>query len=448
MVIADFEYNYINPSSVKQSDNNTSFLLSHCTEIDENKIIPCFFYGNLTNPFIAAKCFSTIAKTVRSHFAIKPGTLSSLRDPIVSVGSEQLRFEAFSSCNSVYARIDFLSDGIDGDFVASGCTNVDFNDNTVKAFNNVTRSEKLLLGIGSKDVHIITEKQIEVEKKVSLPTRWIKGLGNVQIYLSQMEKMYELNQLQTIQLFQGLPKMPTKSDYFIINRGRVQFSPIGFGNSVRIGGVHRLRLFEGLLPYIKSLSIYREVDEQCTAIVLHFDSIQLLFVFSASVYRGFSGEGKILEKLNKGIPKEWIVGINSLCKTNELFNPTLLSIENNIDIQIMDTLQALLSSIGLLGYDIELRQHFYRRLPFKLQRLLSLNPRLQNAQKLLTNDDVEIVINDNYKIEANVKGSKDVYHKVYIQNNIARCTCSWYTNNQNQRGLCKHVLAVKILLEN
>ena len=49
---------------------------------------------------------------------------------------------------------------------------------------------------------------------------------------------------------------------------------------------------------------------------------------------------------------------------------------------------------------------------------------------------------DNY-IEARVKGS-DVFHKVIIEGDKARCTCNWFTNHQGKRGLCKHILAVKM----
>ena len=122
----------------------------------------------------------------------------------------------------------------------------------------------------------------------------------------------------------------------------------------------------------------------------------------------------------------------------------MLSIENDIEFSTTDSLNASLSSMGLLGFDLHARQHFYRRLPFKTERILSYNPRLKNAKNLLNNDDVEILIRNADHIEAKVKGS-GVFHKVIIDNENARCTCDWYTKYQGKRGICKHVLAVKIL---
>ncbi|MFZ0599628.1 MAG: SWIM zinc finger family protein, partial [Flavobacterium sp.] len=70
-------------------------------------------------------------------------------------------------------------------------------------------------------------------------------------------------------------------------------------------------------------------------------------------------------------------------------------------------------------------------------------PRLKNAKKLIDNEDIEIVEKRANYIEAKVKGS-GVLHKVIIDNNSQRCTCDWFTAYQGKRGICKHILAVKM----
>lgn len=101
----DFVYNYSQPSYCLQENNGKIFSFSHSTEIEEDKNTPCFFYGNIINSYIAARCLSALAKTVGSHFALTPAQIARLRDPIISVGAGELHFEAFSSCNSVYVTI-------------------------------------------------------------------------------------------------------------------------------------------------------------------------------------------------------------------------------------------------------------------------------------------------------------------------------------------------------
>jgi len=402
----------------------------------------------IKNSFVASKCLSVLAITVSSHFALTPGQVAHLRDPIVSVGNQELHFEAFSSCNSVYSRIKILRDGTAGEFLHSGCTNIDLNDETIRALNTVSKSEKLILGIGSKEVTFITERDKSIEKKVKLPNRWIKGLGNVQLYLSEMELAYKLTKIQALHLFKSLPKAPVKSSYYL-NRivNNFTFSPVRKSDSIEIGGIHRLNLLSNLILLSNSLFIYSNGNQQSFALVLDFKDIQMTFLFSNSVYRGFSGEGKHLGRLTQKIPNELISGFNKIFKTNEVFNATLIGIENDIDFNINNDIQSFLSSIGLLGFNLLDNNHFYRRLPFKTERLLNFNPRLKNARKIITNKEVSIVERTTNQLKAKVKGSGGIYHIVLKTENTYQCTCNWYTNNQNNRGVCKHILAVMIVLE-
>lgn len=444
----EFIYQYKNPSHFFQVENNKIFSFSHNTEIDEDNDKPCFFYGNIINSYLASRCLNVLANTVNAHFALTPGQIAKLKDPIVSVGAGELHFEAFSSCNSVYARVNILKNGIDGEFLHSGTTNIDFNNQTIRAFNNVQQSEKLLIGVGSKDVHVITEKHKTIEKKVSLPNRWIKGLGNVKVFLSEMEFAFQLTKFEALQLFKSLPNTPTKSEYYLTKTGlNYSFLPIEKQNSIKVGGIHRLNLIQKLILSIESLLIYRHKTQQSFSLILNFKNIQMTYLFSNSVYRGFSGEGRLLEDLTKSISSNLINGMNKFFKTNEVFNPTLISVESGIDLGIMNNLQSNLSGIGLLGYNLFDNNYFYRKLPFKLERLISFNPRLKSAKKLVENDEIIILEKTKTLIKAIVKGSTDIYHTVIKINDIYQCTCNWYTNNENNRGVCKHILAVKIALE-
>jgi hypothetical protein len=441
--MTDLEYNYKGISTYSKTKGINNLVLAHQTEIEEINNIPCFFWGSLTDPYVTAKCWTTIAKVVRSSFAIFP---PSLRDPIVSAGSERLRFEGFSSCNGVYVRLDMKPEAIDGEFIASGTTNVDFNDPMLNALNAIQKNEKVTLAVGQQDVQVITSKTKVIEKKVTLPLRWIKGLTSVQLYLADMDLKFELNKIQTIQLFQSLPKGNIKGDFFISKRaGKFVLSTLATADSARIGGVHRLRLLEGILSIVDKIFVYESSDKQTCSIVCEFGNMQLLMAFSPDSYRGFSGEGNVLETMTENLPIEWVYGLNSLLKSNETFDPTMLSIENNIDFGTMDNLTSNLSSMGLLGYDLSEKSHFYRRLPFKTERILSLNPRLKNAKKLIDNEDIQIVERRANYIEAKVKGT-GVLHKVIIDANSQKCTCDWFTAYQGKRGICKHILGVKMMI--
>lgn len=439
--MTDLHYNYDTISTFSREKGINKLVLAHQTEIETINNIPCFFWGNLVDPYTTAKCWSTIAKVVRSSFGpVPPG----LRDPIVSAGTERIRFEGFSSCNGVYVRLDMRPEAIDGEFIASGTTNVDFNEPMLHALNSIQKNERVTLSVGQKEMTVATSRAKVTEKKVALPTRWIKGLTSVQLYLADMDFRFELNKIQTIQLFQGLPKGNAKGDFYIARKaGRFMFSTLGGNDAARIGGIHRLRLLEGVLPILDKLYIYESSDKQTCAVVCEFGTMQLLMAFSPDAYRGFSGEGKVLDSITETLPMEYVHAVNSLLKSNEIFDPTMISIETDIDFGTMENITAGLSSIGLLGYDVTERSHFYRQLPFKTERIMSMNPRLKNARTLIANDDVAFINRSSNAVEAMVKGT-DVTHKVIIEGGSARCTCKWFTDYQGKRGICKHILAVKL----
>ncbi len=443
MSVLDIEVAYRSKSQVQVKDGAQQFVLSHHTEIEEIQDIPCFFWGSMVEPLVVAKCLGTIARVARSSFAPVP---AKLYDPIVSTGAEQIRFEGFSSCNGLYARLDLLGDAVMGEFIASGTTNVDFNEGMLNALNAVQKNEVMVLGVGDKEVRVSTSLGTIVEKKVKLPRRWIKGLTSVQVYLAEMAEVFELNKLQTMQLLQSVPKGKSSAPLYLSCRAnRYQFSPIATPHSVQVGGVERLQVLQGLLPYVEKSKIYQAREGESCAVILYLPHMRFTLALSPANNRGFSGEGNVLENMLQDVPLEWIHGMNSLLKANEVFNPTLLSIQHAVDFKTMDTLTASLSTMGLLGFDLDSRQHFYRRLPFKMADVLSLNPRLKHAKKLLSDERVEFIKNTYDDVEANVAGTEHEY-TVVISQGQARCTCEWFIKHQTKRGLCKHILAVKMAM--
>ena len=78
---------------------------------------------------------------------------------------------------------------------------------------------------------------------------------------------------------------------------------------------------------------------------------------------------------------------------------------------------------------------------------MSLNPRLKDAEKLLQEGKVQIKSNKDGRVEAEVEGS-GVQHMVLLDGDKEQCTCTWFSKNQGERGICKHILAVKKLLSN
>lgn len=441
-------YKYSSPSALVKQSNSEELFLAKYSEIQKNTDAPCFFWGDVKEPFMMARCLITLSNVVKSSFNMSPFQLSLLKDPIVTAGNGLIRFEGFSHCAGVYARVDVLPDGLDGEFLENGTTNVDFNQPMITALGSVGRTEKVMLSIGQKEFGLHREGEKVTERKVPLPIKWIKGLGTVQVYLSRAEMTHTFTKIQSQQLFQGIPKGQVKNDYYLITRGnRPVFSPVKSTDGICVGGLHRLRLLEPLLPYIDKLQVFPHPNMLSTTWQLYFGNIRFSFSLSRDSWRGFSGEGAVLDSLIEDVSDDWVDALDKYSYSNQFFDPLTLAMDENMDFKDIDNLTGRLAAMGLLGFDVDDNRFFYRRLPFKLERIMSLNPRMKNAEKLVDEGKVEILSDQNGKVEARVEGS-GVKHTVILDGEKERCTCQWYGKYQGDRGPCKHVLAVKKMIQN
>ncbi|WP_126653604.1 SWIM zinc finger family protein [Chryseobacterium aureum] len=439
-------YNYSGASSLVKNGALEELFLAQYSEIHKNTDTSCFFWGNVGQPFMLARCLITLSHIVRSSFSLSPFQMALLKDPIVTAGNGRLRFEGFSHCAGVYARIDVMPEGLDGEFPENGTTNVDFNQPMITALGSIRPNEKIMLSVGEKEVGLYKNEEKIIERKVPLPIKWIKGLGTVQVYLSESEKRHSFNRIQTQQLFRAMPKGVIKTDYYLIVRGNKPiFSPVKSAESVCIGGLHRLRLLEPLLPYIDSMQVFPHTHGQSATWQLYMGNIRFCFSLSRESWRGFSGEGALLDSLISEISDEWIDALDKYAYANQSFHPAKLALEENISFEKSENVTARLAAMGLLGYDLDNREFFYRRLPFKLSRIIGLNPRIKNAEKLIEDGKIEMLNNSKERTEARVVGN-GVHHTVIIGKERERCTCEWFSKYQGERGPCKHILAVKKLV--
>ncbi len=440
-------YNYSSPSVFEKTDVGERLFLSEYSEIRKGKN-SCFFWGKLNQPFIVARCLITLSNVVKSSFNLSPADLARLKDPIVTAGAGKVRFEGFSHCAGVYARVDVLPGGHDGEFPENGTTNVDFNAPMINALAGIRKSEEVVLSVGEKEVGLHKPGERITERKVPLPVKWIKGLTTVQIYLSETDMVHTFNRIQATQLFRTLPRSSVKVDHYLIIRGgRPMFSPVRSKNAIVIGGIQRLRLLEPLIPLIDKLTVAPHKDMQSCTWQLYFGDVRFTFSISRDHWRGFSGEGAALESLLEDVPDQWLETFENFSYANQTFNASLVAVEHDINPDLITNLTGRLAAMGLLGFDLDDNGFFFRRLPFKPNRIVSLNPRLKSALKLLEEGKVTIVSRSDSGVEAEVEGS-GVVHIVSLKESKERCTCTWYARHQGTRGDCKHIMAVKKMIRN
>ena len=196
-----------------------------------------FFDGRLRQPVVVARMLGVLCDTVRTRF-YQPIPANTL-DPVVTSGGGMLRFEGFSSCCGVYARVDLTPDAFDADLRGKGTTNVDFNEPMRTALRRITSSDDAALQVGGTGVTLSSGEQQIVERKVKLPVRWIKGFSEVQAYQPRLVPQFELDPPEVRELLRGLPKRAS-ARWFVSDADRAGAQDI-VARAARVGADHRSR---------------------------------------------------------------------------------------------------------------------------------------------------------------------------------------------------------------
>jgi hypothetical protein len=119
-------YSYLRPSALHDSTaGHTLALETSGSATPAGEVAnPRFFNGFLTAPRRRRCSRSPMWQPPATTY--RPSANAWL-DPVVTADGDRLRLESFSGCCGVYARLDVLAPGLDGDDVGHGTTNVDVN---------------------------------------------------------------------------------------------------------------------------------------------------------------------------------------------------------------------------------------------------------------------------------------------------------------------------------
>ena len=392
----------------------------------------------------------TLSQVVSSRFYL-PGAFR-LVDPVVTSNDRVLRFEGFSSCCGVYARADIDAGAFEAELHGRGTTNVDFNSAMRTALARIRQSDRVSLAVGADQVALDSGAGQVVEKKVDLPVRWLKGFTEVQAYQATLKLKFEISAAEARQFVRNIPrgggaKIPS------------WVTPVGHGlrlsqreskDAVRVIGTDRLRLLEGLINSAKQLRVWGDDVAGTSAWEIVCQSGRFVLMISPEVYRGFSGEGQMLQKLAS---RDWEAALPrvraELCwqarvNVDEIVRRSGLAREQ------VESALAVLGARGLVGFDMTEGAYFHRELPFDLEAVESLQPRLKDARHLVAENKVRVTqregAGDTLVVTAMVQGT-EVEHVVRLLPTGDKCTCPWFSKHQGQRGSCKHILAARIVVD-
>ncbi|WP_433367865.1 SWIM zinc finger family protein [Actinoplanes sp. CA-142083] len=399
---------------------------------------PRFFTGFLTSPAATASGLLAVAEVARSRY-FRPLDPASL-DPVATAGSDRLRFESFSGCCGVYARLDVLPTGIDGEIVGHGTTNVDVNVALQRALTRVGQADPMHLAIGPDDLTVTTFDGPVVERKVPLPSRWLRGFAEAQVLTSRFDPRAEIGVAEARVLLNRV-SAGDRSVQWAVPAGRtLRVTSRPAPGAICLPGAGRLVALKPFLRYATSLRVYGPPVAPGTGPVastweLSSPAMRLSLTLSPEPYRGFSGEGAVLASLAGDEAADDAELLSALLSWDPTIDVDALADCSGLTRERVRDALTQLGTAGRVGYDVAEAGYFHRTLPYDVAAVAKMNPRLVAARALVAAGAVTVE-----SAVAVVRSGDETYHV----RDAASCTCPWWAKHRGERGPCKHALAVRM----
>lgn len=435
-------YRYASPSSVSSAGVLSLATSGGVTEKGA-AAHPHFFSGFLAEPAPAAQALLACGAVARARYTRPSASLLALLDPVVTCNTDRLRFESFSGCCGVHARLDLPPDALDDSPLSSGTTNVDFNPPMRGALaGTVASAGQLMLKVGSDGVTAVTETTSVTEKKVKLPPRWVKGFGEVSALHGSMELVADIAGPDAQRFLSSVPRN-ARGALWAVPAGRgLTLTASARSGAACLAGAERLAELRPLLRFMKRLRVYAppasaDGKPAPSAWELSLGKARFTLTLSPDPNRGFTGEGALLEALaDPAAPGDAdLVGL--LLGWDPVISLPELAASANLPAERILAALAVLASSGRVGYDLSDGAYFHRELPMKSE-VSKAHPRLAGARSLVDAGDVTLTEG----------GAMSGGHRVTFAASTGgsdACTCPWWGKHQGTRGPCKHVLAGRIL---
>ncbi|MDK1472608.1 SWIM zinc finger family protein [Streptomyces sp. 549] len=454
-------YSYLRPSAVQQAPAGPLLGLETSGGLTPAgaEANPRFFHGFLTEPQAASQALLAVADIAAARYHRRLAAASL--DPVVTANGDRLRFESFSGCCGVYARLDVLPRGLDGDDIRHGTTNVDVNSPLRESLSRVGSGDPLHLRVGPEEMAVTTLTGPVVEKKVPLPDRWLRGFAETQVIASGFDLRAELGAVQAQRYLRSLPRGATASGgvgWVVPAAGTLRPTTRPVPGAVCLPGPARLGVLHRVLRHVTGLRVYgppvaaggaafgsgADGGPVASAWEVSLPGMRLTLMLSPQAARGFSGEGAVLEHLATGTAVE-----AEEAATDAELTAALLAWDPRIDPADLadrsglprDRVRAALTRLGTagrVGYDTAEAAYFHRELPYDADRVERHNPRLRSARALL--EAGAVTLDGDL---ATVRSEDRVHHvRREADGRRTHCTCPWWAEHRGGRGPCKHVLAV------
>lgn len=413
---------------------------------------PRFFAGFLAAPQVASAGLLAVADVAAARYFQRQ--LRASLDPVVTGNGDRLRFESFSGCGGVYARLDVLESGLDGGEVGHGTTNVDVNNPLREALSRIGADDPLHLRVGPEELAVTTLDGPVVEKKVPLPDRWLRGFAEAQVIAAGFDLRAELPAAEAVRFLRALPRgggrgasagprwvVPSSAG----TGGGLRPTTRAVPGAVCLPGPERLIALQRVLRYATALRVYGPaVTGGAAATASAWEAVlpgmRLTLTLSPDASRGFSGEGGVLDALATDDAAEDAELIAVLLAWEPRIDVADLAAASGLTSERVRAALIRLGTSGRVGYDTAEAAYFHRELPYDAERVERHNPRLRSARALVA---AGAVVLDGRM--GTVTAEDGHVHRVRDEAGVLSCSCLWWAKYRGGRGPCKHALAVRMV---
>ncbi len=401
---------------------------------------PRFFAGFVVEAEPVAKGLLAVAAVARARYFVPmtAATKAAILDPVVTCDGAGLQFESFSACCGAYARLAVSADGLDGDLLERGTTNVDVNAPLQTALARVGGQDPLHLAVGPDALTVRTLEAEVTESQVVLPQRWLRGFAEAPVVLSGMALRAEVGTTEARRFLRALPRGSSRAVLWVLAAGRsLRLTTRPVAGAVCLAGPQRLEQLQGLLRHATALRVYGpEVHggPAASAWELVLPGSRLVVTLSPDLPRGFSGEGGTLTALAGGAADDADAVADALSWLPSM-SLAEVSIAAGLDPDRTRAALLALGTAGRVGHEVSDGSWFARDLPYAPA---GDQPRLVAARRLVAENRLErtgdVVL---------VRSPSSLQH-VHLGPRVT-CTCPWYARHETGRGPCKHVLAAGLM---
>lgn len=400
-------------------------------------------------------------------------------DPIVSVQADGTFFEAFSTDESVYARVFLPHSAISTETKPTlGTTNIDYGMLLDREFKRTRSYRPVNLQVGLDAVSISTAASDVIEERIPLPETWVQGLVEVQSVLALAQTTFTLQSDSLADIIARLESEretegPRSLKFHLIPGQyiRVEIEPWNviykdeqntyLGESekeIRIWGRRRLSVLKDLLVQSTEVKVTLLGSGMPSFWTVVQDGVELTIGLSGWTSNDWASKAKFSGFLpTVNISETDQLKAEEVIKQKGSLNASELATELSIK---TPSAAAILQSLCLAGkamFDPNRNLYRWRDL------FPGLNLKTSTAKSPEETAGLHLYATKEFKLESDQTKNKSRFvtsttkhgYKSYeteIEFDLdgrpkyAECTCSFFRYNKLKAGPCRHLVATTLKL--